>query len=444
MGEVYRARDSRPRSRGRDQGAAAVDRLGHVDDPALRARGQVGRRALARQHPGDPRLRHGRRPRLRRDRATRGGHASRAAARGRARRSQGGRGSECRSRAASAAAHAKGSFTRPQARERDHHPRRPGQDPRFRTRGARGTTLRRRSESDETLAATPTRTEPGPTREPCWARRATCPRSRSAARRPTRARTSSLFGALLYEMLTAKRAFVRKTPAETMTAILRDEPEEPSASGSRSRRRFGASSGAAWRSTRRSASAPPRTSPSRSRRRCKPRRSTRASRAASSSTCRDGAHPGSFRSSPPSRWPSSVSSPDARWPPEGAPGERPRLRRNCASSPSTPIRSRCRRSVRTARRSPSSGATIPTDLCPAGRRRDAAQPDAGRDRWLQPSFSPDGESIAYVSSAGGVFVMGATGESARRVTDAGFNPSWSPDGTRLLVNDERIFIPGRD
>jgi Tol biopolymer transport system component len=34
------------------------------------------------------------------------------------------------------------------------------------------------------------------------------------------------FGAVLYEMLTGKRAFKRETPAETMTAILREEPPE--------------------------------------------------------------------------------------------------------------------------------------------------------------------------------------------------------------------------
>src|SRR5579862_2585026 len=39
------------------------------------------------------------------------------------------------------------------------------------------------------------------------------------------------FGAVLYEMLTGKRAFRRETPAETMTAILREEPQPLSDSG---------------------------------------------------------------------------------------------------------------------------------------------------------------------------------------------------------------------
>jgi len=39
------------------------------------------------------------------------------------------------------------------------------------------------------------------------------------------------FGAVLYEMLTGRRAFLRDTPAETMTAILREEPLEVSDTG---------------------------------------------------------------------------------------------------------------------------------------------------------------------------------------------------------------------
>ena len=39
------------------------------------------------------------------------------------------------------------------------------------------------------------------------------------------------FGTILYEMISGTRAFGRKTPAETMAAIMRDEPPELSASG---------------------------------------------------------------------------------------------------------------------------------------------------------------------------------------------------------------------
>lgn len=60
------------------------------------------------------------------------------------------------------------------------------------------------------------------------------------------------------------------------------------------------------------------------------------------------------------------------------------------------------------------------------------------DDDTQPVFSPNGEFITFRSEreGGGIFVMGATGESVRRVTDQGYNPSWSPQGTELVVAEE--------
>jgi serine/threonine protein kinase len=54
----------------------------------------------------------------------------------------------------------------------------------------------------------------------------------------------------------------------------------------------------------------------------------------------------------------------------------------------------------------------------------------------QPSFSPNGEKIAFRSerSGGGIFVMGATGESVKRLTDFGFTPSWSPNGNEIIFS----------
>ncbi|HYH06312.1 MAG TPA: protein kinase [Thermoanaerobaculia bacterium] len=54
----------------------------------------------------------------------------------------------------------------------------------------------------------------------------------------------------------------------------------------------------------------------------------------------------------------------------------------------------------------------------------------------EPAFSPDGSQIAFRSerNRGGIFVMGVTGESVRRLTDFGHNASWSPDGTRVVVS----------
>jgi len=61
----------------------------------------------------------------------------------------------------------------------------------------------------------------------------------------------------------------------------------------------------------------------------------------------------------------------------------------------------------------------------------------------QPAFSPDGEQIAFGSDreGGGLFLMGATGESVRGLTDRGSNPSWSPDGRRIVYATESLFEP---
>ena len=60
-----------------------------------------------------------------------------------------------------------------------------------------------------------------------------------------------------------------------------------------------------------------------------------------------------------------------------------------------------------------------------------------------PAFSPDSQRIAFRSGCAGqgLFVMGATGESARKVTDFGFSPSWSPDGREVAVVTERLGLP---
>ncbi|HEY5405276.1 MAG TPA: protein kinase, partial [Pyrinomonadaceae bacterium] len=58
----------------------------------------------------------------------------------------------------------------------------------------------------------------------------------------------------------------------------------------------------------------------------------------------------------------------------------------------------------------------------------------------QPAVSPDGSRIAFRSSGreSGVFVMNIDGSHVKQVTDSGFNPAWSPDGSELVVNDDNI------
>ncbi len=60
-----------------------------------------------------------------------------------------------------------------------------------------------------------------------------------------------------------------------------------------------------------------------------------------------------------------------------------------------------------------------------------------------PAFSPNGDRIAFRSQreGGGLFVMGATGESPRRVSAEGFAPAWSPDGMQLVYTTEDVEGP---
>ena len=56
-------------------------------------------------------------------------------------------------------------------------------------------------------------------------------------------------------------------------------------------------------------------------------------------------------------------------------------------------------------------------------------------RDYSPAFSPTDDRIAYRTECGGggIWIMGATGESPRRLTDFGYSPAWSPDGREIVV-----------
>jgi Tol biopolymer transport system component len=69
--------------------------------------------------------------------------------------------------------------------------------------------------------------------------------------------------------------------------------------------------------------------------------------------------------------------------------------------------------------------------------------DSNDDNY-EPAFSPDGGRIAFRSErdGGGIFVMGATGESVNRLTDFGYNPAWSPDGSEIVCSTASGDDPG--
>jgi serine/threonine protein kinase/WD40 repeat protein len=54
----------------------------------------------------------------------------------------------------------------------------------------------------------------------------------------------------------------------------------------------------------------------------------------------------------------------------------------------------------------------------------------------QPAYSPDGEFIAFRSerTPKGIYVMGASGENPRLLSDVGYHPSWSHDGKEIVVS----------
>ncbi len=59
-----------------------------------------------------------------------------------------------------------------------------------------------------------------------------------------------------------------------------------------------------------------------------------------------------------------------------------------------------------------------------------------------PTFSSDGKLIAFRSerNPSGIYVMEETGENARRVSEIGFHPSWSPDNSKIAVSDRAAAV----
>jgi eukaryotic-like serine/threonine-protein kinase len=69
-------------------------------------------------------------------------------------------------------------------------------------------------------------------------------------------------------------------------------------------------------------------------------------------------------------------------------------------------------------------------------------PDCDRDSG-SPAFSPDGKVVAYSTTCdgGGILLVGATGENARRLTRNGDSPAWSPDGREIVYDTEIGWTP---
>jgi dipeptidyl aminopeptidase/acylaminoacyl peptidase len=55
----------------------------------------------------------------------------------------------------------------------------------------------------------------------------------------------------------------------------------------------------------------------------------------------------------------------------------------------------------------------------------------------QPSWSPDGSRIVFARKGLGIFVVRADGRGTRRLTATGENPSWSPDGSSIAFEIRR-------
>jgi serine/threonine protein kinase len=65
------------------------------------------------------------------------------------------------------------------------------------------------------------------------------------------------------------------------------------------------------------------------------------------------------------------------------------------------------------------------------------------DDNTQPAFSPDGTRIAFRTErdGGGLMIMGARGENPMRLTRFGYNPSWSPDGRKIVFEKTGFTTP---
>jgi len=237
-------------------------------------------------------------------------------------------------------------------------------------------------------------------------------------------------GAVLYEMLTGRRAFGRETAAESMTAVLREEPEEIAESGGRIsvsldhivRRCLEKKPEQRFQSARDLAFA-----------------ISEASGLSTSSTSGTAGPP----PAPALRWrrvlwPAAVLVAAAaaflggrRLAPTGGAAEGWRFQRlTFGANAGLPSISPDGTQFLFVRQE---GRNLDVFLQRVGGQNAIDLTKGSGFDNTEPAFSPDGARIAFRSerSGGGIFVMGATGESLRPVVDEGFAPAWSPDGSTL-------------
>jgi len=69
-------------------------------------------------------------------------------------------------------------------------------------------------------------------------------------------------------------------------------------------------------------------------------------------------------------------------------------------------------------------------------------PVPGRSNWnTDPDWSPDGAKIVFDNQAGGIYVVNADGTDQTSLGVIGDDPSWSPDGTKIAITQGGT--PGR-
>jgi Tol biopolymer transport system component len=248
-------------------------------------------------------------------------------------------------------------------------------------------------------------------------------------------------GCVLYEMASGRRAFMRETAAETMTAVLREEPpelaREPGAGGAvfdgvvrhclekRPEERFQSARDLAFalRSLSGSSASGPHAVPVAAAP-ARPRRVLIAGAlvacvlagfvAGRAATSRAGGTPPEVRS-----FAQVTDQPGVEATPALSPDGKSLVYSKTLDGDTDlySLRIGSRTAVRLTADSP------------------------GEDR--EPAFSPDGERIAFRSErgGGGIFLMSASGESVTRLTDFGFSPSWSPDGAEIVVSNGAFTSP---